>query len=124
MCGRYYREGDKQKIAEAFHAKLVDDGTPSPPWDYNVASTTIQPIIRNSRDTNERELVSIHWGLIPFFAKSLKDAKGIGEQSHPDLLEPPTRQNPGRRCAVPRADPDRVSTTEGRKAQRPFPFSV
>jgi len=33
MCGRYYRKGDKQKIAEAFHAHLVDDGTPSPPWD-------------------------------------------------------------------------------------------
>jgi len=30
MCGRYYRKGDKQKIADAFHAKLVDDGTPSP----------------------------------------------------------------------------------------------
>ena len=50
MCGRYYRKGDKQKIAEAFHANLVDDGTPSPPWDYNVAPTTIQPIIRNNRD--------------------------------------------------------------------------
>jgi hypothetical protein len=29
----------------------VDDGIPSPPWDYNVAPTTIQPIIRNNRDT-------------------------------------------------------------------------
>jgi hypothetical protein len=28
MCGRYYRRGDKQKIAEAFHAKLVEDSTP------------------------------------------------------------------------------------------------
>jgi putative SOS response-associated peptidase YedK len=69
MCGRYYRKADKQKIAEAFHARLVDDGTLSPPWDYNVAPTTIQPIIRNNRDTNERELVSIRWGLIPFFTK-------------------------------------------------------
>jgi len=33
MCGRYYRKTDKQKIAEVFHAHLVDDGTPSPPWD-------------------------------------------------------------------------------------------
>ena len=65
MCGRYYRKGDKQKIVEAFHAHLVDDGTPSPPWDYNIAPT-IQPIIRNNRDTGERELVSLRWGLIPF----------------------------------------------------------
>jgi hypothetical protein len=25
MCGRYYRKGDKQKIAEAFHATKVGD---------------------------------------------------------------------------------------------------
>jgi len=61
MCVRYYRRRDKQKIAEAFHAHLVDDGTPSPPWDYNVALTIIQPIIRNNRDTDERELVSLRW---------------------------------------------------------------
>lgn len=54
MCGRYYRKSDKQNIAEAFHAMLVDDGTPSPPWDYNVALTTIRPIIRHNRDTHER----------------------------------------------------------------------
>jgi putative SOS response-associated peptidase YedK len=77
MCGRYYRRGDKQKIAEAFHAHLVDDGTPSPPWDYNVAPTTIQPVIRNNRDTGERELVSLRWGLVPFFTKDIKEVKGI-----------------------------------------------
>ena len=77
MCGRYYRRSGKQKIAEAFHASLVDDGTPDPPWDYNVAPTSMQPVIRNSRDTGERELVSLRWGLIPFFTKSLSDIKGI-----------------------------------------------
>jgi hypothetical protein len=34
----------------------------SPPWDYNVAPTTMQPIIRQSRDTGERKLVSLRWG--------------------------------------------------------------
>ena len=77
MCGRYYRKADKQKIAETFHAHLVNDGTPSPPWDYNVAPTTIQPIIRNNRDDNERELVSLRWGLIPFFTKNIKEVKGL-----------------------------------------------
>ena len=38
-----------------------------PPWDYDVASTTQQPFIRNNRETGERELVSLRWGLIPFF---------------------------------------------------------
>ena len=55
MCGRYYRRADKQKIAEAFHATKVDD-FPLPPWDYNVAPTTMQPIIRQSRDTGESEM--------------------------------------------------------------------
>jgi putative SOS response-associated peptidase YedK len=75
MCGRYYRKGDKQKIVEAFHANLVDDGTPSPPWDYNL--TNDPAIIRNNRDSGERELVSLRWGLIPFFTKDIKDVKGI-----------------------------------------------
>jgi putative SOS response-associated peptidase YedK len=76
MCGRFYRKSDKQKIAEAFHATKVDD-FPLPPWDYNVAPTSMQPIIRQSRDTAERELVSLRWGLVPFFAQDLKAFKGF-----------------------------------------------
>ena len=35
-----------------------------------------QPVIRESRE-GEREMVLMRWGLIPFFAKSLADVKGI-----------------------------------------------
>ncbi|WP_051978663.1 SOS response-associated peptidase family protein [Edaphobacter aggregans] len=52
---------------------MVDDGTPSTPWDYNVAPTSMQPIIRHRR----RELVLLRWGLIPFFTKDSKDVKGL-----------------------------------------------
>jgi putative SOS response-associated peptidase YedK len=75
MCGRYYRKSDKQKIADAFHVKHVED-FPLPPWDYNVAPTTMQPVIRNNRDTGEREQVSLRWGLLPFWAKDLQSFKG------------------------------------------------
>ena len=68
MCGRYYRKSDKQKIAEAFHTTKVDD-FPLPPWDYNVAPTTMQPVIRNSRDTGERQLSQMRWGLAPYGIK-------------------------------------------------------
>ena len=44
MCGRYYKRCDKQKIAESFHVTEVDDFS-LPPWDYNVAPHTMQPII-------------------------------------------------------------------------------
>ena len=64
MCGRYYRRGDKQKIAEAFHAQV--DDFPLPPWDYNVAPSTMQPVIRANHYTGERELVQLRWGLVPF----------------------------------------------------------
>ena len=76
MCGRYYRRSDKQKIAQAFHATQVDS-SPLPPWDYNVAPTSIQPIIRSNRDRGERELVSLRWGLVPFFAKDPASFKGF-----------------------------------------------
>jgi hypothetical protein len=68
---RYYRHSDKQRITEAFHLGQLPDGFVLPPWDYNVAPTTFQPVIRNDNETGERELVLMRWGLIPDFAKSL-----------------------------------------------------
>ncbi|WP_125486975.1 SOS response-associated peptidase family protein [Edaphobacter aggregans] len=50
MCGRYYRRSDKQKIAESFRVVHGDDVILAP-WDYNVAPTTHQPVIRRDRDT-------------------------------------------------------------------------
>jgi putative SOS response-associated peptidase YedK len=77
MCGRYYRRSDKQRIAEAFHLGQLPDGFVLPPWDYNVAPTTHQPVIRHTKETGERELVLMRWGMVPHFAKSLADFKGM-----------------------------------------------
>ena len=76
MCGRYVRRSDKQRIAEAFHVGKLPEGFILPP-DYNIAPSTFQPVIRLNRDTGERELVMMRWGLIPHFAKSLADFKGL-----------------------------------------------
>jgi len=76
MCGRYYRRSDKQRIAEAFHAGIPSDFV-LPDWDYNVAPTTFQPVIRNDKETGDRELVLMRWGLVPFFTEKLTDVKGI-----------------------------------------------
>jgi putative SOS response-associated peptidase YedK len=76
MCGRYVRRSDKQRIAEAFRVGKLPDGFILPP-DYNIAPSTFQPVIRLNRDTGERELVLMRWGLIPHFAKSLADFKGL-----------------------------------------------
>jgi putative SOS response-associated peptidase YedK len=48
-----------------------------PEADYNVAPTTFQPVIRAAKETGERELVAMRWGLVPYFAKSLAEFKGF-----------------------------------------------
>jgi putative SOS response-associated peptidase YedK len=48
-----------------------------PDADYNIAPTTQQPIIRESRDSKDREIVLARWGLIPFFTKTLNEVKGL-----------------------------------------------
>ncbi len=77
MCGRYVRRGDKQYIAEHFAARNSLDGILIPDWDYNVAPSTFQPVIRQSRETRERELTVMRWGLIPFYTKALSQVKGF-----------------------------------------------
>lgn len=76
MCGRYYRQADKQRIAEAFRLGQLPDDLLLPP-DYNVAPSTFQPVIRQNRDSGERELVMMRWGLVPYFAKTPADFKGF-----------------------------------------------
>ncbi len=75
MCGRYYRKSDKQKIAEAFHLRKHSDLPLEIAPSYNIAPTTIQPVIVQDRDTGERGVRVMRWGLIPVWAK---DAKALG----------------------------------------------
>jgi putative SOS response-associated peptidase YedK len=67
MCGRYVRRSDEQKIAELFaiHGPVIPDFGPS----WNVAPQTFQPIVRLNRESGEREIVLMRWGLIPYWAK-------------------------------------------------------
>ena len=105
MCGRYVRRSDKQKIAEYFHANPQPAELPLPGEDYNVAPTTFQPIIRQSRESGERELVLARWGLVPFFTKELSDIKGLStiNARAESITKAPTWREPmkKRRCIVP-----------------------
>jgi putative SOS response-associated peptidase YedK len=92
MCGRYYRRSDKQRLAEAFRLGKLPDGFVLPP-DFNVAPTTFQPVVVNNRETAERELTPMRWGMVPFFAKSAADydrwlSRDEGERPPLDLLRP------------------------------------
>jgi putative SOS response-associated peptidase YedK len=75
MCGRYVRRSDKQRIAEHFRVDptTLPDLAPS----YNVAPQTFQPVIRLSRETGEREMALMRWGLIPFWIPLAKSKRLI-----------------------------------------------
>ena len=71
MCGRYGRRADKQRIAAAMQAGYTNVFEEIPP-SFNVAPQTFQPVVRLSRDSGERELALMRWGLIPWWAKDGK----------------------------------------------------
>jgi putative SOS response-associated peptidase YedK len=53
MCGRYCRQSDKQRIADALSlGKLPEDFVL--PSDFNVAPTTFQSVICADRETSKR----------------------------------------------------------------------
>jgi putative SOS response-associated peptidase YedK len=126
MCGRYVRHGEKQKIAEWFHAgngigeMLLAD-------DYNVAPTTFQPIIRHSRESGERELTLARWGLIPFFTKELSEVKGLStiNARAETIIRSPTWREPmkKRRCIVP-ASAFYEWPKEGKAPKQPYVFAL
>ena len=76
-----------------------------PEADYNIAPSTYQPIIRQSRETGEREMVLAQWGLVPYFTKSLEDVKGYStiNARAESITKAPTWRVPfkKRRCLVP-----------------------
>jgi putative SOS response-associated peptidase YedK len=105
MCGRYVRRSDKQNLGDAFHVRNLTDLPLEAAPDYNVAPTTRQPVVRNNRDTGERGMVAMRWGMIPHFAKSPADFKGfstINAQAE-TLLSKAVWRIPfqRRRCLVP-----------------------
>jgi putative SOS response-associated peptidase YedK len=126
MCGRYVRRSDKQRIAEAFRVEQGLDELVLGPDDYNVAPTTFQPVIRESRE-GEREIALMRWGLVPFFTKQLADVKGISTinaraesvNKSPNWREPFKK----RRCLVP-ADAFYEWKKIDPKTRQPFAFTV
>jgi len=66
MCGRYYRRSDKQRIAEAFEVGVPPSFEILP--DYNVAPSSMQPVVVEERDSGERALRAMRWGLVPYLS--------------------------------------------------------
>jgi putative SOS response-associated peptidase YedK len=101
VCGRYGRRSDKQKIAEAFRVKV--DNVADFVTSYNAAPQSFQPVVRLNRESGEREIVIMRWGLIPYWSKDEKigystiNAKAETVATAPVFREAFKR----RRCLVP-----------------------
>jgi putative SOS response-associated peptidase YedK len=126
MCGRYYRRSDKQRIAEAFKLGRLPDGFVLPP-DFNVAPSTSQPVIRANRETGEREIEMMRWGLVPYFAKSPAEFKGFStiNAKAETVATNPTWRTPfrKRRCLVP-ADGFYEWKRTTAKEKQPYAFGM
>jgi putative SOS response-associated peptidase YedK len=127
MCGRYVRRSDKQKIAEWFHAEADLASLPMPNADYNIAPTTSQPIVRQSRESGEREMVLARWGLVPFFTKDIGDAKGFStiNARAETIATAKTWREPfkKRRCLIP-ASAFYEWPKEGKPPKQPYVFEL
>lgn len=67
MCGRFVRFSSVDKFAELFGARDGFDLSPR----YNIAPTQAVLAARNALEGG-RELVALHWGLVPHWAKEPK----------------------------------------------------
>ena len=70
MCGRFARRSTREVLAEWFGIDLED----VPPFapSFNIAPQSVQPVVRESRDSGKREFALLRWGLVPFWAKDAK----------------------------------------------------
>ncbi len=72
MCGRYAAQLPPELIARLFR---TDGPLPNIAPSWNVAPTQPAMVVRRDRDSGERRLEVLHWGLVPFSTKSLKKAQ-------------------------------------------------
>src|SRR5690348_14805448 len=101
MCSRYFLDADGNIIAYTFNVAVQGPVRKR----FNIAPTQEAPVIRAPREggPGARELATMRWGLVPFWAKDLKigtsmiNARSEGVESKPAFREAVR----SRRCVVP-----------------------
>lgn len=100
MCGRFALLVPGEELTETF-----DVSTPPPTLvpRYNIAPTQPVAVVRHNRDRDRRELVHMHWGLIPSWAKDPAiGSRMINARSETVAEKPAFRAAfKYRRCIVP-----------------------
>ena len=102
MCGRYYRVEDKQEIADYFHAQAIGEDLDYVPG-FNIAPTTVQPVIRLARESDTRDLVPMRWGLVGYNSAGPDPKRSTFNARAETLDRSPLWRVPflRRRCLVP-----------------------
>jgi putative SOS response-associated peptidase YedK len=72
MCGRYMLTSPVEALRQLFMFEQRPNLMPR----YNIAPTQDVPIVRLTRDGMARELLTVRWGLVPFWA----DDRSIGNR--------------------------------------------
>lgn len=98
MCGRFTLTDPDADLAVQFNLPEIPDMQPR----YNIAPTQPVAAVRMSAEGSGREMVLLHWGLIPFWAKDPKiGARMINARSETAAEKPAFRAAfRRRRCLV------------------------
>jgi putative SOS response-associated peptidase YedK len=67
MCGRFTLRGSGEMVAEGFGLPGVPDLLPR----FNIAPGQTVAVVRQKAEAKGRDLVFLHWGLIPCWANDL-----------------------------------------------------
>jgi putative SOS response-associated peptidase YedK len=67
MCGRYMLTSPVEALQQLF----MFDQRPNLMPRYNIAPPQDVSIVRLTRDASARELITVRWGLVPFWADDL-----------------------------------------------------
>jgi putative SOS response-associated peptidase YedK len=101
MCGRFVSARKRLELLEEFNVQRDRAPRDLEP-DYNVAPTKQIYAITDSKE-GERELRTLRWGLVPFWAKDMKvGAKMINARAETIAVKPAFRRPfAKRRCLIP-----------------------
>ena len=120
MCGRYRLSTHPHALYEQFALEMENPDEREVPPRYNIAPT--QPVLAvRARPDGRRELVLLHWGLIPGWAKDPAIGNRMINARAETVAEKPSFRNAlrRRRCLIP-ADGFYEWKTTGRGPKQPF----
>ena len=97
MCGRFYLDAKKDKLQAHYQLKQVPDLLAR----YNIAPTQNIAVIRQGEEGPE--LVMLHWGLIPAWAKEEKTHYSMINARAESVADKPAYRSAfrHRRCLIP-----------------------